>query len=90
MPSASPLHPWLWPSKPWVRIHVDFAGPFQKKIFMFIVDAHSKWPEIIEMPSVTASKTIDELRKLLTAYGLPEQVVTDSGPQFIADELLYS
>ena len=33
-PSASPLHPWLWPSKPWVRIHVDFADPFQKKMLM--------------------------------------------------------
>ena len=84
-PSASPLYPWLWPSKLWVRIHIDFAGPFQK-MFMLIVDAHSKWSEIIEMPSVTASKTIDELRKLFAAYGLPEQVVTDNGPQFIADE----
>ena len=86
VPSASPLHPWLWPSKPWVRIHVDFASPFQKRMFMLIVDAHSKWPEIIEMPSVTASKTIDELRKLFSAYGLPEQVVTDNGPQFTAEE----
>ena len=84
--SAAPLHPWLWPSKPWVRIHVDFAGPFQKKMFMLVVDAHSKWPEIVEMPSTTASKTIEELRKLFSAYGLPEQVVTDNGPQFIADE----
>ena len=38
------------------------------------------------MPSVTASKTIDELRKHFAAYGLPEQVVTDNGPQFIAEE----
>ena len=22
---AAPLHPWLWPTKPWRRIHVDFA-----------------------------------------------------------------
>lgn len=85
-PSAAPLHPWLWPSKPWVRIHVDFAGPFQKKMFMLVVNAHSKWPEIVEMPSTTASKTIEELRNLFSAYGLPEQVVTDNGPQFIADE----
>ena len=85
-PSASPLHPWLWPSKPWIRIHVDFAGPFQKKMFMLVVDSHSKWPEIIEMPSTTSSKTIEELRKLFSAYGLPEQIVTDNGPQFIAEE----
>ena len=25
--SAS-LHPWLWPTKPWQHLHVDFAGPF--------------------------------------------------------------
>ena len=36
-------------------------------MFMLIVDAHSKWPEIIE----TASKVIEELRKLFSAYGLP-------------------
>ena len=85
-PSAAPLHPWLWPSKPWVRIHVDFVGPFQKKMFMLVVDAHSKWPEIVKVPSTTASKTIEELRKLFSAHGLPEQVVTQNGQQFIADE----
>ena len=53
-------------------------------MFVFIVDAHSKWPEIIEMPIATASKTID---KLFAAYWLTKQVVTDKGPQFIADEL---
>ena len=27
-PAATPLHPWIWPTKLWQRIHVDFAGPF--------------------------------------------------------------
>ena len=39
--SATLLHLWLWPSKPWVSIHVDFAGPFQKKMFMLVVDIYS-------------------------------------------------
>ena len=26
--SAAPLHPWIWPTKPWVHVHVDFGGPF--------------------------------------------------------------
>ena len=30
-PSPTPLHPWFWPSRPWQRIHLDFAGPFFKK-----------------------------------------------------------
>ena len=26
-PPVAPLHPWIWPTKPWQRVHVDFAGP---------------------------------------------------------------
>jgi len=32
-PPKTPLHPWLWPTKPWRRVHVDFAGPFLNKMF---------------------------------------------------------
>ena len=44
--STAPLHPWTWPSKPWQCIHIDFAGPFIRKMFHVIVCAHSKWPEV--------------------------------------------
>lgn len=46
-PPVAPLHPWIWPSKPWQRVHVDFAGPYMGKTFFIAVDAHSKWPEVI-------------------------------------------
>ena len=82
----STAHPWLWPTKPWRRIHIDFAGPFLKRMFLLVTDAHSKWPEIIEMASTTSTRTIEELRRLFAAYGLPKQVVTDSGPQFVSQE----
>ena len=65
------LHPWEWPSSSWERIHVDFAGPFLGRMFMVIVDAHSKWPEVIEMKSTTAERTIQELRTIFARYGLP-------------------
>jgi len=38
------------------------------------------------MTTTTASRTIEELRKLFATHGLPEQLVSDNGPQFIADE----
>ena len=85
-PAPAPLHPWLWPAKLWQRIHVDFAGPFMGKMFLIVVDAHSKWPEVIKMSSTTSTLTIAALRRLFAAYGLPQQLVSDNGPQFTSDE----
>ena len=86
VPAVAPLHPWLWPAHPWQCVHLDFAGPFLGHMFMIMVDAHSKWPEIVEMSSTTTKQTIAVLNKVFAAYGLPEQVVSDNGPQFISDE----
>ena len=38
------------------------------------------------MTSITAGHTINELRLIFTHYGLPEEVVSDNGPQFISNE----
>ena len=35
-PPPTPI-PWLWPSKPWQHIHIDYAGPIYKKM-MLVVD----------------------------------------------------
>ena len=43
-PPSVPQHPWEFPSLPWKRIHIDFAGPFLDSMFLIVVDAHSKWP----------------------------------------------
>ena len=41
-PPSSPLHPWSWPSERWSRLHIDFTSPFMGKMFLALVDAHSK------------------------------------------------
>ena len=66
-PAPAPLHPWLWPTKPWKRIHFDFAGPFQGRMFFIVVDADSKWTEVIEIPSITAQRTIMEVHRLFSS-----------------------
>ena len=38
------------------------------------------------MTSTTAERTIAELRNLFARYGIPEQVVTNTGPQFPSEE----
>lgn len=85
-PPQAPLHPWEWPSAPWQRVHIDFAGPFMNSMFLVAVDAHSKWPEVVRMKSTTSEKTISVLRNIFSRNGLPEQIVSDNGPQFTSDE----
>ena len=38
------------------------------------------------MSSTTSQSTILELRKLFAAYGLPEHLISDNGPQFVSTE----
>ena len=76
----------VWPERPWQRVHIDFAGPLKGKMYFVLVDAHSKWPEVVEMQTTTAEKTIQVLRRMFAAYGLLEQVVSDNGSQFTSQE----
>ena len=85
-PPTAPLHPWEWPSEPWSRIHIDFAGPFLNRMYMVVVDAHSKWIDVCIMQSITAAKTIEQLRTIFSTHGLPRKVVTDNGPTFTSEE----
>ena len=42
----------------YIRVHVDFTGPFLGPMLLLLVDAHFKWPEVIAINSTTAAKTI--------------------------------
>ena len=85
--AKTPLTPWQWPSKPWSRIHTDFFGPFHGCMFLLIIDAHSKWPEIFNMKSNTQSDNlIKAFKNVFSRYGLCDHVVSDNGSQYKSDE----
>ena len=85
-PPTAPLHPWEWPSKPWSRLHLDFAGPFLGHNYLVLVDAHSKWMDVQLMTSTTSAKTIEKLRMIFSTHGLPLKIVTDNGTAFTSNE----
>ena len=61
-PPEALLHPWSWPTRSWQRVHINFAGLFQGKMYFLAMDAHSKWPEVFELSQTTTEKTIALLR----------------------------
>ena len=85
-PPVSPLQPWSWPTRPWSRVHIDYAGPFFGKMFLLLIDAHSKWLEVHMTTSSTSTTTISLLRKSFASLGLPEVIVSDNATNFTSEE----
>ncbi|VDH91898.1 Hypothetical predicted protein [Mytilus galloprovincialis] len=85
-PPEAPMHPWEWPSNPWSRIHIDYAGPLYGKMFLVCVDAHSKYLDVHVVNSATSANTIEKLRTMFAIHGLPESIVSDNGTPFASQE----
>ena len=86
LPPSAPLQPWRWPTRPWARVHADFAGPIQGQMLLILIDAHSKWIEAHPMSTITSSATAQCCRKIFATFGIPEVLVTDNGPSFVSAE----
>lgn len=75
-----------WPNEPWHHVHIDFAGPMENHMFLVIVGAHSTWPEVAVTKSTSSERTTEELRSIFSCSGLPQQLVSDNGPQLVSEE----
>ena len=59
----------------------------QAKHYLIMVDAHSKWPEVIgPTKTTTANSTINTTHNIFDRYRLPTQVVSNNGPPFQSAE----
>ncbi|PFX22103.1 Retrovirus-related Pol polyprotein from transposon 17.6 [Stylophora pistillata] len=65
----------------------SIEGDQVNKVRIEVVDAKSQWMEVIQMSSTSACATIGALRSLFATHGLPEEIVADNGPQFVAGEM---
>ena len=89
-PPNAPLHSWIWPNRPWSCLHIDHAGPFMEKLFLVVVDAHSKWLEVKIVPSTSSQATIHALRSIFAIHGLPDVIFLDNGTAFTTSSLTIS
>lgn len=85
-PRKTILHTWEYPSTPWYRIHIDYAGPVRGTYLLIIIDAYSKWLEVYPTSKITSKVTIECLRDCFARFGLPAVLVSDNGPNLVSTE----
>ena len=87
---AGLLHPLPIPNRPWSHIALDFVTglpPSQgKTTIMTVVDRFSKAAHFVPLPKLpsaleTAKHLVDQV---IRVHGLPLDIVSDRGPQFIS------
>ena len=55
-------------------------------MYLIIVDAHSKWLEILPTTAATSQATVRKMREVFATHGLPDEIVTDNGTHFTGTE----
>ncbi|XP_029171893.1 uncharacterized protein K02A2.6-like [Nylanderia fulva] len=77
---------WKPAERAFQRVHIDYAGPFMGHYFFVLVDAFSKWPEVLITKNITSNTTIKCCRQIFSTFGIPEVVVSDNGRYFVSSE----
>ena len=70
---------------PWQKVGVDLFS-IKGKDFLVTVCYTSGFWEIDKMNSTRSSAVIDKLKCHFARFGIPDQLVSDNGPQFACDE----
>jgi transposase InsO family protein len=73
---------WKPCTKPFERIHIDFFY-YENKTFLIIVDSYSKFIDVKLVTRPDAIGVIEKLEEVFSYFGLPDEIVSDSGPPFL-------
>ena len=72
-------------TRPWERVGSDLFT-FDNQEYLLTIDYFSNFPYISKLNTTTSASVIKELKKIFSINGIPEEVITDCGPQFISEE----
>ena len=81
--AALPPTPPVSPEYPFQCICADYFH-HQGNIYLVIVDRYSNWP-IVERAQNGAQGLIKALRNTFATYGIPDELSSDGGPEFVAN-----
>ena len=83
--AKEPLIPMEIPERPWAKVGADLFE-FNNQHYLLIVDYFSKWPEISKLDNLSAKNVISYMKSQISRYGIPDELISDNGPQFACEE----
>ena len=84
-----PLHPLPVISTPWERIAIDIVGKLPRtarghSYILTLMDFGTRYMEAIPLKRVDAHTTCEALLEVFARFGVPKEVLSDNGSNFIA------
>lgn len=75
------------PTSVWSKIYIDHIGPLinssnNNRYCLVVIDAYSKWLDIIPVRRATAAVTVNKLTNLWSQFGPPNTIVSDNARSF--------
>ena len=75
--------------KPFSRVAVDLVGPLPHsskghRFILVMCDYATRYPEAVALPGVDAARIAKELVKIFAWVGIPEEILSDQGPNFMS------
>ena len=85
-PNKEPLISTPPPSYPWERIASDLFK-LKNSTYLLTVDYYSRFVEVQKLSSTTSSSVITHLKSIFARFGIPDEMVSDIGPQFSSQDM---
>ena len=78
-------------SEPWSRIAIDIVGPLPvcpktgNRFILTCMDLATHYPEAVPLKNHTAEEVANALAQIFSHFGLPEEILSDQGTEFMSE-----
>ena len=86
------LQPMPIVDEPFSRVAMDMIGPLDRskngnRYVLVLCDYAARYPEVVPLKNVDAETTSEAIAEVFTRFGIPKEVLTDQGSNFMSELL---